>query len=219
MPRHPQIKICGLTRPDQAAACVAAGADAIGLVFYPKSPRHVSRPQGADIAAAVADRAALVGVFVDADREEILARVKGCRLSAVQLHGQEPPEFVDEMRRNGLTVIKALFASRSPGLDRSGSYEPSAFLVECGRGKLPGGNARAWHWADAATLDSPKPVILAGGLNPDNIAEAIAMAHPDGVDLSSGVERSPGEKDIGKVRRFISAVRSQETKTALKPIF
>lgn len=219
MPRHPQVKICGLTRPGQAAACVAAGADAIGLVFFPKSPRHVSVRQGAEIAAAVAGRAALVGVFVDAARKDILARAKACRLTAVQLHGQETPELVEQMRNEGLTVIKALFASRSPGFDRVGDYDPSAFLVECGKGKLPGGNARTWHWGDAAKLNSPKPVVLAGGLDPDNIAEAIAMARPDGVDLSSGVEQSPGVKDIDKVRRFISAVRNQETKSSLKTIF
>ena len=219
MPRHPQIKICGITREDQAAACVAAGADAIGLIFYPKSPRHVSDAKGARIAAAVAGQAALVGVFVDAAEEEIMARVTACRLTAIQLHGQESAALVERLKNSGLTVIKALFATRPPGFSRAGDYRPAAFLVECGQGNLPGGNARDWKWADATALDTPFPLILAGGLAPGNVNEAIAAARPAAVDVSSGVEKAPGIKDLNKVRRFIFKVQSCTTATPLAPVF
>jgi len=219
MPRHPQIKICGLTRDDQAEACVAAGADAIGLIFYSKSPRHVSDTQGARIAAAVATKAALVGVFVDAAEDEIMARVTACRLTAVQLHGQESAALVERLKNSGLTVIKALFATRPPGFARAGDYRPAAFLVECGQGDLPGGNARAWKWADAIAIDTTFPLILAGGLAPDNVNKAIAAARPAAVDVSSGVELAPGIKDMNKVRRFISEVHNCTTATPLAPVF
>ena len=219
MPPHPQIKICGLTREDQAAACVAAGADAIGLIFYLKSPRHVSDAKGARIADAVAGQAALVGVFVDAAEDEIVRRVKACRLTAVQLHGEEPATLVDRLKKSGLTVIKALFASRQPGFGKAVDYQPSAFLVECGQGSLPGGNAHRWNWADAAALDTTCPIVLAGGLTPYNINQAITAARPAAVDISSGVEQMPGVKDINKVRHFIREVQNYTTVTPLEPVF
>ena len=219
MPLHPQIKICGLTVADQAEACVAAGANAIGLIFYPKSPRHVSDAQGARISAAVAGKAKMVGVFVNAAEDEIVGRVKACRLTAVQLHGQEPPALVGRLKKSGLTVIKALFASRPPGFNNAGDFQPSAFLVECGQGTLPGGNAHAWKWADATALDTTFPLILAGGLAPDNVNEAIAAARPAAVDVSSGVEQAPGIKDMNKVRRFIREVQNCTTAPHLDPVF
>jgi phosphoribosylanthranilate isomerase len=219
MPPHPQIKICGLTREDQAAACVAAGADAIGLIFYPKSPRHVSDTQGARIAEAVAGAAALVGVFVDAAEDEIIRRVKVCRLTAVQLHGKEPATMVDRLKKASLIVIKTLFASRPPGFDRASEYQPSALLVECGQGSLPGGNARLWNWAGAAALDTACPIVLAGGLAPHNVNQAISAARPAAVDISSGVEQTPGVKDLKRVRHFIREVQNCTTVAPLAPVF
>jgi phosphoribosylanthranilate isomerase/indole-3-glycerol phosphate synthase/phosphoribosylanthranilate isomerase len=126
-------------------------------------------------------------------------------LTVAQLHGREPPEVVDRLRREGLFVVKALFAERAPGLERAADYVAAAILVECGQGALPGGNAQDWDWARAGPLAERHPLILAGGLTPLNAAQAICAASPDAVDVSSGVETAPGRKDIRKVEAFIRA--------------
>lgn len=206
------IKICGLTRPDQALACARAGADAIGLVFYPPSPRHVGDNLAEDVCKRLPAGVAKVGVFVDAPLQDILAKVNRCGLTAVQLHGNETPALVEALVRRRLTVIKAVFAARSPLLTDAAAFAPSAFLVECGRGTLPGGNAERWDWAGAAA--APRPFVLAGGLNPANVAEAIAAARPDGVDVSSGVETAPGAKDLAAVAAFIHNARLAQSRIA-----
>jgi phosphoribosylanthranilate isomerase len=200
-----QVKICGLTRPDEAAACAAAGAHAIGLVFYPRSRRCISTGTARDICRALPAGVARVGVFVDAPVEAIVRIAAAAGLTAVQLHGTEPPELVEGLRREGLFVIKALFAERAPTLEQAPIYPASAFLVECGRGPLPGGNAIDWEWGRAVSVAERFPTILAGGLTPMNAAQAICAASPDAVDASSGVEVAPGRKDINKVRAFIRA--------------
>jgi len=136
--------------------------------------------------------------------------------TAVQLHGSESPEVVGLLRREGLFVIKALFADRSPLLDEGAPYSPSAFLVECGRGPLPGGNAQDWDWGRAGPFAERHPLILAGGLTPENAAQAVRAALPDAVDVSSGVEAGPGRKDLRKIERFIAAVK---TASARRRIF
>ncbi|HHP7234681.1 MAG TPA: phosphoribosylanthranilate isomerase, partial [Desulfobacterales bacterium] len=139
-----QVKVCGLTDPKQAEACTARGADAIGLIFYPPSPRYVEPSRAAEIAAAVRGKAAAVGVFVNVAAEEILAGVERCGLTAVQLHGNEPPEAVVRLKRAGVRVTKALFLEKEPRFARASAYTADGFLLECGLGKLPGGNARRW---------------------------------------------------------------------------
>lgn len=206
--RYPQIKICGLTDPQQAAECARLGADAIGLVFYPKSPRNVSIEQAAAITACLPEQVAAVGVFVNTDRATLLQTIDACRLSAAQLHGQESPGWVAELPLSTRAmVIKALFAERAPNLTDAGHYDVKAYLVECGKGRLPGGNAMAWDWASAKELAQHYPLILAGGLGPDNVAEAIAACLPDAVDASSSLEFEPGRKNLKKVQRFIDQVR------------
>jgi phosphoribosylanthranilate isomerase len=200
-----QVKICGLTRVDEAAACAAAGAHAIGLVFYPRSRRYVSPETAREISRAIPAGVARVGVFVDAPPEVVLQTARTAGLTGVQLHGCEPPEVIDRLRREGLFVIKALFAERAPAFEDAPRYPASAFLVECGRGALPGGNAQDWDWSKAGPLTERHPVILAGGLTPDNAAQAIGAASPDAVDVSSGVEAAPGRKDIRNVEAFIRA--------------
>ena len=200
-----QVKICGLTRTGEAAACAEAGAHAIGLVFYERSPRYV-RPEAArEIRRAIPDGIACVGVFVDASVDAVLNTAHTAGLSAVQLHGSESPEAAARLAAEGLLVIKALFAERVPGLDRAPDYAPVAVLVECGRGVLPGGNALVWDWGRAAEVGNEHPLVLAGGLTPDNVAAAIVAARPDAVDVSSGVELAPGRKEIDQVRAFIRA--------------
>jgi phosphoribosylanthranilate isomerase len=206
--RRVGIKICGLTRVAEAEGCAALGADAIGCVFYPKSPRHVSDARAADICRTVSGKALCIGVFVNESYDVIMEKVHRCGLSGAQLHGRETPELVARLSGEGILVVKALFVGGNPDLDSAGSYAAPAYLVECARGPLPGGNAMTWDWESARPFGTSHPMVLAGGLSPENVAEAIDTARPAGVDVSSGVESSPGRKDLDKVARFIRAVKA-----------
>jgi len=203
---RPEIKICGLTRADEAVACAEAGADAIGLVFYPPSSRHLTLQQAREISVALPDQTARVGVFVDTPVSDILKMIDDCRLTAVQLHGQEPPDMARMLCDRGVRVIKALFIHKPPLICEAARYPAAAFLVECGKGRLPGGNALTWNWGEVKSFGQSFPLILAGGIGQDTIAMAVLEAAPDAVDVSSGVEFSPGRKDIKKVRALIQAV-------------
>lgn len=204
----PFIKICGLTDPEEAAACARLGADAIGLVFFPPSPRHVEMDLAAEIAAALPSHVISAGVFVDPDWDLLEQAVGRCRLGIVQLHGNELPDFVLRVRQQfDVTVWKALFANKAPLMGEAGSYQPDAYLVECGKGPLPGGNAMVWDWGAAAGFTRTYPTVLAGGLDPENVGQAIRDALPDAVDASSGLEAGPGRKDLERVKRYIDAVR------------
>jgi phosphoribosylanthranilate isomerase len=211
-----QVKVCGLTRVEEAVACAQAGAAAVGCVFYAKSQRCVTAATARAIRRALPPEVACVGVFVDELAEGIMALATQTGFTAVQLHGSEAPEVVERLRREGLFVIKALFADRAPGMETASQYSASAYLVECGRGALPGGNAQEWDWSRAGPFAERHPLILAGGLTPENAAQAVRAALPDAVDVSSGVEASPGRKDICKVEKFIAAVA---TASARRRIF
>ena len=203
----PQVKICGLTRSDQALDCARLGADAIGLVFYPRSPRNVTLQQAGDICRRLPPGVAAVGVFVDRPSAEIITLADRCGFSTVQLHGQEKPRQITRLKQAGLKVVKALFTNRSPEIGQAPRYgAAAAILVECGQGKLPGGNALAWNWKLPGGLFQKHPVILAGGLDPENIRKALLSGRPDAFDVSTGVEISPGNKDMRKVQAFMAAV-------------
>jgi phosphoribosylanthranilate isomerase len=222
---RPQVKICGLTRVDEAVACARAGADAIGLVFYPPSPRHVSVATAREITDALPASVARVGVFVDAEVDTVLETARAAGLTAAQLHGRETPAMVARLKAAGLTVIKALFAAKTPGLELAPTYGADAVLLEQGAGPLPGGNAETWDYGLARRLALGPPLILAGGLDPDNVAAAVAKAKPDAVDLSSGVESAPGRKEIPRVERFMAAMEvcghlyGDDAPTALRRVF
>lgn len=215
----PQVKICGITRVQDAVGCAELGADAIGCVFYPKSPRHLSQEMARDICTAVPDHLKTVGVFVDETFSSIMQYVEYCHLKAVQLHGKEPPDLVRRLRKENVHVIKALFVDGSPTFKDASEYPASAFLVECGRGKLPGGNALEWNWEAAKNLGKKHPLILAGGLDPENVALAVQMSAPCAVDVSSGVESIPGLKDLDKTAAFMKAVSKCGVKKHPKNIF
>jgi phosphoribosylanthranilate isomerase len=205
--RRPWIKICGLTDPDNALACAKLLPDAMGLVFYEKSPRYVTIDQAARITKVLPRHIMTIGVFVDNDFNDIMEKVKGCALKGVQLHGKESPELVDQLKKEHLFVIKSLFAAKEPYLSRAKEYSAaSALLVEFGKGILPGGNAESWNYELSRQINTKIPLIIAGGLSPDNIAKAVKTARPFGVDVSSRVEKSPGLKDTHKVGAFISRV-------------
>lgn len=204
---YPQVKICGLTLPEEAAACADLGAHAIGLIFFAKSPRNLSTEQAKAVVDALPPSVDAVGVFVNAPMAFITERVDRCRLTMVQLHGRESPDVVAQLQARGVGVIKALFMDGTPDFSEAQRYRADALLTECAKGPLPGGNAMVWDWGAARTLGKTAPLVLAGGLSPDNIGDAVRAALPAAVDVSSGVERSPGRKDLGRVARLMEQVR------------
>jgi phosphoribosylanthranilate isomerase len=215
----PQVKICGLTHVDEAVACAAQGADAIGFVFYPKSPRAVTADQAHAISKALPSFVSRVGVFVDETFDTIMPLVRAAGLTAVQLHGRESPRLVEKISAQGLKVIKALFCHREPCFTQAAHFPAAAYLVEWGVGPLPGGNARAWDFSLLKDFGKDFPLVLAGGLSTHNIIEAIVQSRPDAVDISSGVEYFPGKKDIAKVRQFIKATQKTRMKKPNRRIF
>ncbi len=211
----PQVKICGLTEVDAAVECAFLGADAIGLVFHPKSPRFVKDHRAREICLAIPKEIKRVGVFVDEAFGSIMQKVERCGIDSVQLHGNEPTELAESLMKEAIIVIKALFLEKKPFFENSSDYKASAFLAECGKGALPGGNALSWDWDKAGTIGEKYPLILAGGLTPENISQAVSLCLPDAVDVSSGVESAPGIKDFEKVKLFISKV--SESSYAKRP--
>ena len=160
-----------------------------------------------------------VGVFVNASFDDILRKVNNSYLDIVQLHGEESPHLVERLRHENIRVIKALFVNKDPLMNRAVDYDASAFLVECGKGRLPGGNAQVWNWEKAAGFSDTYPLILAGGLAPENVSRAVDAVAPDAVDVSSGVESEPGRKDPVKVKAFIEAMSGNVSEKPLKQIF
>lgn len=200
-----QIKICGLTSVKQALECVRLGADAIGMVFFPPSPRDVSAARAQEICEAVGETVSRVGVFVDMDPDEVADICLSCGINVAQLHGDESPEDVLRVKESGLKVVKALKDERFPEMAKR--YEADAFLLELGKGALPGGNGQPWDFSKAADFGKSYPFLLAGGLNLQNVCESIHLACPSAVDVSSAVEQTPGIKDLGLVEKFIHAVK------------
>lgn len=203
------VKICGLTLVDNALDCVKAGADIIGLVFFKKSPRHVSTATAREIARALPQGVPACGVFVNETFDTIMQTVSACGLEIVQLHGAETPELADRLSAQNLVVTKAFFAARPPKLFDTEKYKSADFcLAEYGKGILPGGNAETWDYDQALEMAKKVRLMLAGGLNPENVADAVARTRPHAVDVSSGVEKAKGIKDISKVKAFIKAAKS-----------
>ncbi|MFZ2446382.1 MAG: phosphoribosylanthranilate isomerase [Syntrophobacteraceae bacterium] len=215
----PQVKVCGLTRVEEAVACAALGANAIGLVFYPPSPRFVGDALAREIAASLPARVWPVGVFVNEPCSVIMKKVERCRLKAVQLHGAEPPYLIYELLGAGVAVIKSLFVNGRPAVRDASSFPASAYLIEAGGGPLPGGNAMSWNWGEVKGFSGERSCILAGGLDHENVVGAINEVSPDAVDVSSGVESAPGRKNMAKVKAFLEAVRQSRPERKPRRIF
>ncbi|MBC9250087.1 N-(5'-phosphoribosyl)anthranilate isomerase [Pseudomonas alcaligenes] len=198
-------KICGITRVEDALVAVAAGADAIGLVFYAKSPRAVSVEQAREIVAALPPFVTTVGLFVDIERAELQRILQVVPLDLLQFHGDESLAQCEGYSR---PYIKALRVKPGDDIAALMAQYPSAsgILLDTYVEGVPGGTGLAFDWS-LVPAQLPKPVILAGGLTPDNVAAAIARVRPYAVDVSGGVEASKGIKDAGKVRAFIREVR------------
>jgi phosphoribosylanthranilate isomerase len=201
-----KVKICGVTRVQDALAASEAGADAVGLMFYERSPRFVMRQRAADIIAALPPFVAKVGVFVDAPEEEVRRTISECGLDTLQFHGQESPEYC---RRFGLKVIKAFRIRDAQTLPATGAYDQETWLLDSYAEGAPGGTGKSFNWDLAATVvRGGGRILLAGGLTPQNVGQAVTQVRPFGVDVSSGVESAPGIKDSAKIRAFIEAARA-----------
>jgi len=207
-----------LTSPSEAAFCVEAGAHAVGLVFFPRSPRNVSLEQAREITRVLPAQIASVGVFVDAAYDAIMNAVEKAGLSAVQLHGKETPKLAAALHQQGLTVLKAFYVTAQPDLDSAMGYPSATALVEWGKGVLPGGNAMAWG-DETPPLPRRRPLVIAGGLCPDTVADIIRRFQPDGVDVSSGVEREPGKKSFDKIIEFTRIVGLSQVPDPIKEPF
>lgn len=207
------VKVCGITTPEDGLLAAEAGADAVGFVFYPMSPRRVDPERAAAVARCLPPLVSRVGVFVDASRDEIARTADQVGLDLVQLHGEEPPEALDGLPRR---VLKAVRVGRGFAEEEALRYEGRAagLVVDTrlvGDTVMPGGTGVHFDWSLVAHLrDKVKFLMLAGGLEPDNVKEAIAAVRPHAVDVSSGVERLPGRKDPARVRAFLRAVREAE---------
>ena len=199
-----RVKICGITNLEDAQCAVAAGADALGFVFYEKSPRYVSPEKVGQIVSELPPFVTTVGLFVNAAPDIIRQTMQMAGLRIIQLHGDEAPE---DCRLNPYPVIKAVRVKGADSLAGIENYHVSALLLDAWNDQQYGGSGESFDWQLARKLTGRLPVILAGGLNPDNVAEAIRVVNPYAVDVSSGVETSPGRKDHNKIRKFIQQVR------------
>jgi phosphoribosylanthranilate isomerase len=201
-----KVKICGVTAIGDALVAVAAGADALGLMFYDKSPRYLTHTAAAKIVEALPPFVAKVGVFVDPSEADVRRAIAECGIDTLQFHGQESPEFC---RRFGLKVIKAFRIQSADSLKPLTAYSAEAWLLDSHVPGQLGGTGEKFNWDLAAmAVRQSSRVVLAGGLTPENVAEAARAVQPYAVDVSSGVESSPGKKDAQKVTAFIAAAKS-----------
>ncbi|OLN27105.1 Phosphoribosylanthranilate isomerase [Desulfovibrio sp. DV] len=202
------VKVCGMTRPEDVTGCTEAGADLLGFIFAAKSPRRLTPGQAAALPRTAAKR---VGVFVEHTLAEVLSIMDEAGLDLAQLHGGQDPDFCRAVGPD--RVIRAFWPQKHPDLaSLAAAMAPFAGAVRFAlldAGTSGGGHGKSLDFATLAELSPPMPWLLAGGLGPDNVAEAVRIAQPHGVDLNSGVESSPGLKDLAKVRRSLWAVKGE----------
>jgi len=199
-----KIKICGITNIDDALEAVSYGADALGFVFYEKSPRYIEVKRAKEIISKLPPFTTAVGVFVNETYKNIEKIIDACSIRVIQLHGDEEKDFCSKFK---VRVIKAIRVKDESSLKMMKGYKVAAFLLDNYSQKLPGGTGKSFDWDLAIRAKKYGDIILAGGLNPENVSEAISKVRPYGVDVSSGVESRPGKKDYKKMRRFIEAVK------------
>jgi phosphoribosylanthranilate isomerase len=198
-----RVKVCGITRRKDARLAVDLGADALGFIFYPKSPRYIEPEKAAEIIRGLPPFVGSVGVFVDAPARRVRSVVRTCSLSAVQLHGEESPEFCSNF---SVKVIKG-FRVKGNRLPRGISrYAVDALLLDTFKTGVPGGTGEVFPWEVARRAERYGRIILAGGLKPGNVRRAVETVRPFAVDVSSGVESAPGRKDIKLLEAFFDQV-------------
>lgn len=204
-----RIKICGICRVEDARAAAAAGASAIGLVFWPASPRVVDRGTARAIVASLPEGVPAIGVFVNQDVDEINEVIAHVGLFGVQLHGDEPLDVISRIRR---PVVRAMTLDRAARLDEVPPHV--TVLIDAHDPVRRGGTGTAIDWTRAREIARRRPIVLAGGLRAENVGEAIGIVAPYAVDVSSGVERAPGVKDHARIAAFAAAVAAADARQA-----
>lgn len=213
---QPVVKICGLKTPETLAAALDAGADMVGFVFFPKSPRHIDLATAETLGRQTQGKALKVALTVDADDAALAAIVAALHPDLLQLHGHESPDRVADIRaRFGLPVMKAMGVADANDLKDVKAYEAVAdrILFDAKPPKdaaHPGGNGLAFDWSLLTGLDLSIPSMVSGGLDPANVAEALRRTNAQGVDVSSGVETAPGQKDPAKIKAFVRAAKGKD---------
>ncbi len=203
-----KVKVCGITNLEDADAAVRLGAWAIGLIHFKGSPRAVRFGEAARIGAALQRKCELVGVFVNPTLDRVAECVENAGLTMVQLNGEEGPSFCTEVaRRTGTRVIKGIAVSSAADIHQAEAYRTDWHLFDTKVPGMSGGTGEAFDWELLSDHRSAVPFILAGGLNPENVSEAIAVARPDAVDVASGIESRPGHKDPELMARFFDAAQ------------
>jgi phosphoribosylanthranilate isomerase len=203
-----RVKFCGITNLDDAAEAVLLGAWAIGLIHFDGSPRCIEPGAAAEIGAAFRRKCEVVGVFVNPELEEVDKAVEDAGLTMVQLNGNEGPSFCGEVaRRSGVRVIKAIHVASAADVHAAEAFRTDFHLFDRRAEGQWGGTGQSFDWELLRGHRSEIPAILAGGLRPDNVAEAVAVAHPYAVDVASGVEAEPGRKDHAAMAAFFEAAQ------------
>ena len=217
-----RVKICGITKPEQGKAIANLGATALGFICVPSSPRFVSTAQIKAIVKILPPEVDCIGVFVNAEPKDISIAVAAAGLTGVQLHGDESPEFCQELRQNigSVEIIKALRVKTAESLSRANAYSncTDTLLLDAYDPNLLGGTGKTLHWDNLKAFRPPLPWFLAGGLTPENVLDALRQVDPSGIDLSSGVERSPGDKDLDKVSRLLHILTTKNSINNQQPI-
>jgi phosphoribosylanthranilate isomerase len=202
-----RVKICGITRRPDARQAADLGAWAVGMVFWPDSPRRCAVEEAEAIGAELRRRLELVGVFVNATLDEVASTADRCALTIVQLHGDEGPAYCREAaRRTGCKVMKAVRVRDGAQVRDLQRFHTDLHLLDAYSPRTPGGTGETFAWELAREHGEDPPVVLSGGLTPENVGEAIAAARPFAVDTASGTEAAPGRKDPAKVKAFFRAV-------------
>ena len=204
-----RVKICGITNLDDAAEAVRLGAWAIGLIHYGKSPRRVEGGDATAISAAFRRKCEVVGVFANPELDEVARAVEDSGLTMVQLSAEEGPTFCAEIaRKTGVKVIKSIHVSSAADVHGAEAFRTDYHLFDRGGRGVWGGTGKSFDWNLLRERRSEVPAVLAGGLRPDNVAEAIAVTHPYAVDVASGVEAEPGRKDHAAMAAFFEAAKA-----------
>ena len=208
-----QTKICGITTVEGLEAAIAGGADYIGLVFFPKSPRNIDITQAKQLATMARGKVKIVSLVVDADDEALTRIIEEVAPDVLQLHGHESPDRVAEIKKKfGITVMKAIPIATTTDIRVARDYDGVADIIlfdaKPSSAELPGGNGRTFDWVALDGVARTLPFMLSGGLSPENVAEAIARTRTVAVDVSSGVEKAPGVKDPELIRRFLQTAKA-----------
>ncbi len=201
------VKICGITSLQDAVGCVAAGCRGLGFVFYRKSPRYVRPEKAREITAGLKPGIERIGVFVNAPASRVRKIARSCRLTMLQFHGEESPAYCDGFKQ--YKVIKAFRLKSADGLKAVGRYRTYGVLFDTYDARSRGGTGKTGNWDLLKGFRCSPKVFLAGGLRADTVAAAVAVVHPDWVDVSSAVESAPGKKDLAKVKEFITRAHAR----------